>query len=84
MSVVDSQSFTSAAGCSGKQPYKSLVAAQKAADRLVQRTMKGGGKLNAYCCPNCGDFHIGRPRNNVNKKRELQYQKGRIIKGVYR
>lgn len=44
-------------GCAGKVGYPNRDIAVMARARFGQRT---GQRFDVYCCPRCGQFHIGR------------------------
>lgn len=56
------------ATCRGKIPYNSMAAALGALDHMRRRPAYRGS-LNAYGCPECGQYHLGR---RVKVKKEKQ------------
>jgi predicted RNA-binding Zn-ribbon protein involved in translation (DUF1610 family) len=51
------------AGCVGKLAYIDRATAERSRQHLFgKRGFKHDGAMRAYCCPNCGRFHLGRDR----------------------
>lgn len=61
MTVTRSESFSRswfASACSGKQGFPSFAAADRAVKNRKIRVVLG--KLVAYRCPHCREWHLGR------------------------
>jgi len=53
--------------CRSKQQHESERAALEAAARMVQRGKEGALTMLAYQCPDCKQWHLGHPAEDIQR-----------------